>query len=240
MIIRRARWVFGIGIISFPRSSATASARAYLPDAMHAVKGRGLPPRRATCRRGRRGTVAVGQARARRPCLEAGQFRFGIAPRQATQDPFLHPWLRDPPSPKCAQPPPHHRRSNKTDRCRLTRSAWRRPSTSKRRVSLVQGRDFSPVRERGIEEVVVECPEKWHVLHRRNPAPQAAESLGLGQRWANPKNNPRSNVLPFPNRINVVHEEGLAPAAEAAGRSEGPRTPRAHRNVVRGRSPGGT
>ncbi len=47
------------------------------------------------------------------------------------------------------------------------------------------------------------------------------ELKGVGQRVGQARNGGSSNVVPFPNRINVVHEEGLEPKAEAGGRSEG-------------------
>src|ERR1051325_6248393 len=51
-------------------------------------------------------------------------------------------------------------------------------------------------------------PASW--LKGAEP-PSAQNRWGWARGWANPKNNPRSNVIPFPNNSNVVHEEGLEP-----------------------------
>ena len=57
-------------------------------------------------------------------------------------------------------------------------------------------------------------------IRRRKPPNRSEWATGL----AKSKTTPASNLIDFPNRFNVVHEEGLEPAAEAEGRSEGLRT----------------
>jgi hypothetical protein len=55
---------------------------------------------------------------------------------------------------------------------------------------------------------------------------------GVGHGVGQAPSDHRSHVGPFPNNPNGVHEEGLEPAAEAAGRSEGRRPTRARGNRV--------